>query len=43
MKEEWRNVVVEGKEHYWYEISNYGVLKSHLRREEDMTELLVVN
>ena len=32
MKEEWRNVVVEGKEHCWYEISNYGVLKSHLTR-----------
>ena len=32
MKEEWRNVVVDGKEHCWYEISNYGVLKSHLRR-----------
>tara|TARA_Y100000817_G_scaffold274358_1_gene234582 strand:+ start:358 stop:951 length:594 start_codon:yes stop_codon:yes gene_type:complete len=32
MKEEWRNIVVEGKENCWYEISNHGVLKSHLTR-----------
>ena len=32
MKEEWKTVVVEDKENCWYEISNYGVLKSHLRR-----------
>jgi len=32
MKEEWRKIVVEDKENPWYSISNYGVLKSHLRR-----------
>ena len=32
MKEEWRNIIVEDKENFWYEISNYGVLKSHLKR-----------
>jgi len=33
MKEEWRKVVVDGKENEWYSISNYGNLVSHLRKQ----------
>ena len=31
MKEEWRTVVVNGKEHPWYSISNFGNVRSHLQ------------
>jgi hypothetical protein len=31
MKEEWRTVVVDGKEHPWYSISNFGNVRSHLQ------------
>ena len=30
MKEEWRTLIVEGKEHIWYSISNYGNIVSHI-------------
>ena len=30
MKEEWRTVVVNGKEHPWYSVSNFGNVRSHL-------------
>ena len=33
MKEEWRTVVVDGKEHPWYSVSNFGNIRSHLRQE----------
>ena len=33
MKEEWRTVVVDGKEHPWYSISNFGNIRSHLRQQ----------
>ena len=32
MKEEWRTVVVNGKEHPWYSVSNLGNVCSHLKR-----------
>ena len=32
MKEEWRTVVLDGKEHPWYSVSNLGNLRSHLKR-----------
>tara|TARA_Y100000356_G_scaffold59337_1_gene48077 strand:+ start:85 stop:843 length:759 start_codon:yes stop_codon:yes gene_type:complete len=31
MKEEWRTVVVNGKEHPWYSVSNLGNVRSHLK------------
>jgi hypothetical protein len=31
MIEIWKNVVVEGKEHPWYSVSNFGNIVSHLR------------
>ena len=31
MKEEWRTVVVDGKEHPWYSVSNLGNVRSHLQ------------
>ena len=33
MKEEWRTVVVDGKEHPWYSVSNFGNIRSHLRQK----------
>ena len=33
MKEEWRTVVVNGKEHPWYSVSNLGNVRSHLQRK----------
>tara|TARA_B100000085_G_scaffold140970_1_gene128357 strand:- start:28 stop:774 length:747 start_codon:yes stop_codon:yes gene_type:complete len=33
MKEEWRTVVIHGKEHPWYSVSNFGNLRSHLRQK----------
>lgn len=30
MKEEWRTVVIDGKEHPWYSVSNLGNVRSHL-------------
>ena len=32
MKEEWRTVVIGGKENPWYSISNYGNVRSHLQK-----------
>tara|TARA_B100000035_G_C20861627_1_gene492145 strand:+ start:54 stop:797 length:744 start_codon:yes stop_codon:yes gene_type:complete len=32
MKEEWRTIVVNGKEHPWYSVSNLGNVRSHLRQ-----------
>ena len=31
MKEEWRTVVINGKEHPWYSVSNFGNVRSHLQ------------
>ena len=31
MKEEWRSIVVDGKEHPWYSVSNLGNVRSHLQ------------
>jgi len=31
MKEEWRKVVIDGKEHPWYSVSNFGNVRSHLQ------------
>ena len=31
MKEEWKTVVVHGKEHSWYSVSNLGNVRSHLQ------------
>ena len=31
MKEEWRSVVISGKEHLWYSVSNFGNVRSHLK------------
>ena len=33
MKEEWRTLVVEGKEHLWYSVSNFGNLRTHLQNK----------
>lgn len=33
MKEEWRTIVIDGKEHPWYSVSNFGNIRSHLRQE----------
>ena len=33
MKEEWRTVVIDNKEHPWYSVSNYGNVRSHLRKK----------
>ena len=33
MKEEWRTVVIHGKEHPWYSVSNFGNIRSHLRQK----------
>jgi len=33
MKEEWRSVVVGGKEHPWYSVSNLGNIRSHLQNK----------
>ena len=32
MKEEWRNIIVEGKVNEWYSVSNYGRCASHIKR-----------
>ena len=31
MKEEWRPIVLDGKEHSWYSVSNFGRVRSHLQ------------
>ena len=31
MKEEWRTVVIDGKEDPWYSVSNLGNVRSHLQ------------
>ena len=31
MKEEWRTIVLDGKEHSWYSVSNLGNVRSHLQ------------
>ena len=31
MKEEWRTVVIDGKENPWYSVSNFGRVRSHLQ------------
>jgi hypothetical protein len=31
MKEEWRTIVVDDKEHPWYSVSNFGRVRSHLQ------------
>ena len=31
MKEEWRTIVLDGKEHFWYSVSNLGNVRSHLQ------------
>ena len=31
MKEEWRPIVLNGKEHSWYSVSNLGNVRSHLQ------------
>ena len=31
MKEEWRPIVVDGKVHPWYSISNFGNVRSHIQ------------
>jgi len=31
MKEEWRTSVIDGKEHPWYSVSNFGRVRSHLQ------------
>ena len=31
MKEEWRTIVLDGKEHCWYSVSNLGNVRSHLQ------------
>ena len=31
MKEEWRTVVVDGKKHPWYSVSNFGNVRTHLQ------------
>ena len=33
MKEEWRTIVVHGKEHPWYSVSNFGNVRSHLKQK----------
>ena len=33
MKEEWRPIVIDGKVHLWYSVSNHGNARSHLRQE----------
>ena len=33
MKEEWRTVVVDDKEHPWYSVSNFGNVRSHLQNK----------
>lgn len=33
MKEEWRTVVLDGKEHLWYSISNFGNVRTHLQNK----------
>ena len=33
MKEEWRTVVIHGKEHPWYSVSNFGNVRSHLKQK----------
>tara|TARA_Y100000991_G_scaffold52099_1_gene37933 strand:- start:1162 stop:1914 length:753 start_codon:yes stop_codon:yes gene_type:complete len=33
MKEEWRTLVVDGKEHPWYSVSNFGNVRSHLKKQ----------
>ena len=37
MKEEWRPIVVDGKEHPWYSVSNFGNVRSHLQRKSSGT------
>ena len=33
MKEEWRTFVVDGKEHLWYSVSNFGNVRTHLQNK----------
>ena len=33
MKEEWRTFVVDGKEHLWYSVSDFGNLRTHLQNK----------
>ena len=33
MKEEWRSIVVNGKENPWYSVSNLGNVRSHVKRK----------
>ena len=33
MTEEWRPIVIDGKVHLWYSVSNHGNVRSHLRME----------
>lgn len=33
MKEEWKTIVVDGKEHPWYSISNFGNVRTHLQNK----------
>ena len=33
MKEEWRPIVVDGKVHLWYSVSNFGNVRSHLQNK----------
>jgi hypothetical protein len=33
MKEEWRAIVINGKEHPWYSVSNFGNVRTHLQNK----------
>ena len=33
MKEEWKTVIIDGKEHPWYSVSNFGNVRSHLQKK----------
>ena len=35
MKEEWKHPILDGKEHNWYSVSNYGNVVSHRKRIRD--------
>jgi hypothetical protein len=37
MKEEWRPIVVDGKVHLWYSVSNFGNVRSHLQKKSSGT------
>jgi len=36
MTEEWKSIIVDGKEHKWYSISNYGNILYHMRYRRDL-------